>query len=121
MAQNETNKVGTVEDSTGRIALVPGGKTMPSTWSKCSIGSGQKRRTFLKIALVTFLIATVIAFLLPFRYTSTTSFVPPMMSSSSSMASMVVGQLSALGAGDLLGQKNPGELYSGDSQEPLHR
>ena len=70
-------------------------------------------RTVLKVTLATFLIATAVAFILPFRYTSTTSFVPPMMSSSSSMASMVAGQLSALGAGDLLGQKNPGELYSG--------
>src|ERR1035438_7425771 len=73
------------------------------------------KRTILKIAFAVFAIATAIAFLLPFRYTSTTSFIPPAnISSGNSMASLVEGQLSSLGAGDILGGvKNPGDLYSG--------
>jgi len=70
------------------------------------------------IARVTFgalAIATVVAFLLPVRYTSSVSFIPPNLSNGSSMASALAGQLSALGAGDLLGGgvKNSGDLYAG--------
>jgi capsular polysaccharide biosynthesis protein len=72
------------------------------------------KKTLLVVTVGCFVIATAVAFLLPFRYTSSTSFVPPSLSSSSSMASAVAGQLSALGAGDMLGGvKNPGDLYSG--------
>ena len=60
-----------------------------------------------------FAIATVYAFLLPFSYTSTASFIPPALSSGNSMASAVAGQLTALGAGGLLnGGKSPGDLYA---------
>lgn len=71
------------------------------------------KRTIFRVTIGCFVIATVVAFLLPFRYTSTVTFIPP-GTSSSSMASAVAGQLSALGAGDLLGGvKNPGDMYSG--------
>ena len=60
-------------------------------------------------------LVTGFAFLLPFLYTSTTSFIPPAnLGNGNSMASVVAGQLSAMGAGDLLGSiKNPGDLYAG--------
>jgi tyrosine-protein kinase Etk/Wzc len=75
----------------------------------------EKKRKILGIALVSFVLSTVVAFLLPLRYTSTTSFIPPSnIGNSGSMASMVAGQLSSLGAGDLLGSvKSPGDLYAG--------
>src|SRR5665213_4134847 len=61
------------------------------------------KRTILGVSLGIFVIATVYAFLLPFRYTSTVSFIPPSVSSGRSIASAVAGQLSALGTGNLLG------------------
>jgi uncharacterized protein involved in exopolysaccharide biosynthesis len=73
------------------------------------------KRTILTTTFAVFAIATAVAFLLPFRYTSTTSFIPPAnIGSGNSMASLVEGQLSAMGAGDLFGSiKNPGDLYAG--------
>jgi tyrosine-protein kinase Etk/Wzc len=73
------------------------------------------KRTILFATLTTLVIATAVAFLLPLKYTSTVSFIPPALSGgSSSMATLVAGQLSALGAGDLVGGiKSPGELYAG--------
>ena len=69
----------------------------------------------LKITLAIFLIATAVAFVIPFRYTSTTSFIPPAnVGNGNAMASMVAGQLAAVGAGDLLGSiKNPSDMYAG--------
>ena len=70
--------------------------------------------TIFGVSFGVFAIATVYAFLLPFQYTSAVSFIPPNLNGSSSMASALAGQLSALGAGDLVGGvKNPGDLYSG--------
>jgi len=72
------------------------------------------KKTILSVTLGVFAIATAIAFLLPRRYTSTVSFIPPAVSGNNSMASVVAGQLSALGAGELLGSgKGPGDLYAG--------
>ena len=72
------------------------------------------RWTILIASLATFFIATVYAFLLPFAYTSTAAFIPPSLSNSSSLSSLVAGQLSAFGAGDLLGGvKNSGDVYAG--------
>jgi uncharacterized protein involved in exopolysaccharide biosynthesis len=60
------------------------------------------------------LLATVVAFLLPFRYTSVTSFIPPSLGNNSSMLSAIAGQLSGVGAGDLFGANKPSaELYAG--------
>jgi len=73
------------------------------------------KRTILGATFAIFAIAALVAYLLPPGYTSTTSFVPPANAGSgSSMASIVSGQLSAIGAGDLLGGiKSPGDLYAG--------
>jgi tyrosine-protein kinase Etk/Wzc len=72
------------------------------------------RRTILAGSFAVFAIATIVAFLIPFRYTSTASFIPPTLNGGSSMASAVAGQLSALGAGDIFGGvKSSGELYTG--------
>jgi tyrosine-protein kinase Etk/Wzc len=74
----------------------------------------REKKTIFRVTLGCFAIATLIAFVLPFQYTSTVSFIPPNLSNSSSMASALAGQLSALGAGDLVGGvKNPGDLYAG--------
>jgi tyrosine-protein kinase Etk/Wzc len=75
----------------------------------------QGRKTVLLCTLACGLVVTAIAFRLPLWYTSTTSFIPPAnLGSNNSMASLVAGQLSAMGAGDLLGNiKNPGDLYAG--------
>jgi tyrosine-protein kinase Etk/Wzc len=70
--------------------------------------------TILRTTLAAIAIATVIAFLVPVRYTSSTSFVPPTLGSSSSMATALAGQLSSLGAADLIGGvKSPGDMYAG--------
>jgi uncharacterized protein involved in exopolysaccharide biosynthesis len=70
--------------------------------------------TIVRLSVGFFVIATIVAFLLPFRYTSTVSFIPPNLSNGNSAASMVAGQLSALGAGDILGGgRNSGDLYAG--------
>jgi uncharacterized protein involved in exopolysaccharide biosynthesis len=59
-------------------------------------------------------LATAVAFLLPFQYTSEASFIPPNLSSGSSVASALAGQLSSLGAGDILGVgKTSGDVYAG--------
>jgi len=71
----------------------------------------------MQIAAVTVLFlvgATVVAFLLPFRYTSVTSFIPPALGNNSSVLSAIAGQFSGLGAGDLLGtNKTSEQLYAG--------
>jgi uncharacterized protein involved in exopolysaccharide biosynthesis len=72
------------------------------------------RRTVFAVCISAFAMATIIAFLLPFWYTSAVSFIPPNLGGNSSMASALAGQISALGAGDLLGGvKTPGDLYAG--------
>src|ERR1035438_8820861 len=74
----------------------------------------REKKTILRLTAGVFFVATVVAFQLPHIYTSSVSFIPPAQSGSSSMASVVAGQLSALGAGDLLGgTKGPGDLYAG--------
>lgn len=72
------------------------------------------KRLIVMVALVCTLLATVTAYVLPVKYTSVASFLPPSIGGGNSMTSMVAGQLSALGAGDLLGgMKNSGDLYAG--------
>jgi len=71
------------------------------------------RRTILATSVAILAVATVIAFLLPFQYTSTVSFIPPSSSSGGSMAAALAGQLSALG-GDAFGAgKSSGDQYVG--------
>ena len=74
----------------------------------------RERRFIAATTCTFFVIATAIAFLLPLRYTSTVSFIPPSLNNSNSMASALAGQLSAFGAGELIGgMKNSGDLYAG--------
>jgi len=73
-------------------------------------------RTILVFTVVAFAVAVAAAYLIPPRYTSQASFIPP-PTSSSSTASALAGQLaqiSGLGAGSLMGGiKSPGDLYVG--------
>lgn len=74
----------------------------------------RERNLILGVAAVVTVFATITAFLLPVQYTSTTSFIPPNLNNSSSLASALGGQLAALSAGDVLGgMKSPGDLYAG--------
>ncbi|MDR3746154.1 MAG: GNVR domain-containing protein [Acidobacteriaceae bacterium] len=58
------------------------------------------RRSVCAITLAVFLVATAVAFLIPAKYTSSTTIIPPSSGSSSSIATAVAGQVSsALGAG----------------------
>jgi uncharacterized protein involved in exopolysaccharide biosynthesis len=113
MAENEMDRAGiaepyanataAVEEEESSIDLVELFETLR-----------QGRKVIFRVTLATFAIATAVAFLLPLSYTSNVSFIPPNLNNSSSMASALAGQLSALGGGDLLGGvKNPGDLYSG--------
>jgi uncharacterized protein involved in exopolysaccharide biosynthesis len=74
----------------------------------------QSQRTIWKVSLGCLAAATIIAFLLPHRFTSEVAFIPPSLNGNASLASALSGQLSALGAGDLLGAgKTSGDLYAG--------
>jgi tyrosine-protein kinase Etk/Wzc len=74
----------------------------------------REKRTIFATAVVCFIVATIYAFLLPFQYTSDVSFIAPSGGSGGSMAAALAGQLTAVGAGDLLGSvKSPGDLYAG--------
>jgi tyrosine-protein kinase Etk/Wzc len=68
-----------------------------------------------RVAGAVTLLSVITAFVLPVRYTSTASFIPPSNSSAGgSMTAAIAGQLSILGAGDLLsGSKASGDLYAG--------
>jgi uncharacterized protein involved in exopolysaccharide biosynthesis len=68
-----------------------------------------------KVTVAATILSVITAFILPVRYTSMASFIPPSNSSTGgSLASAIAGQLSVLGAGDLLsGSKATGELYAG--------
>lgn len=71
------------------------------------------RWRILQMGLAASILAALFAFLLPSTYTSTASLVPPSASGSSSAAALM-GQLSALGAGSLMGAgKSSGDLYVG--------
>jgi len=74
------------------------------------------RRGKKQIALTTaaaFAIAVLVAFILPAEYTSSVSFIPPSGSSSSAMASAILGQLPMLAGSELGGFKNSGDVYAG--------
>jgi uncharacterized protein involved in exopolysaccharide biosynthesis len=88
-----------------------------SSWSLTEfyVGLKQDRRLIATVTIVCTLLATVAAFILPVKYTSTASLIPPSLGGGSSMASALAGQLATLGgAGDLLGNfKSSGDLYAG--------
>ncbi len=71
------------------------------------------RRSILSAGLVGLVLAASLAALLPNTYTAFTSFVPPGSNVGPSSAAALMGQLSALGAGGLLGGKSQGDLYVG--------
>lgn len=76
----------------------------------------EQRRFLWRVTVLAFVIATVVAFLIPKRYQSTTRLMPPDQQSGSGMAMLAAMSGKAgvnLGglAGDLLGVKNSGDLF----------
>lgn len=60
------------------------------------------------------ILALVLALVLPPKFTSSASFIPPNANNSSSLAAALAGQVSAMmGSSPLGGGKSPGELYAG--------
>jgi len=77
-----------------------------------------RRKFFLRAAAIGLLASTLLAFLIPKSYTSTTQLMPPDTQSTSGMAMMAAMAAKAGGglagvAGDLLGLKNSGALFIG--------
>ena len=74
----------------------------------------ENRGIIVKASVGSCALALAVSFLIPAKYTSQASFIPPALSSNASMASMIAGQISSLGGGELLGgTKNSGDLYAG--------
>jgi uncharacterized protein involved in exopolysaccharide biosynthesis len=113
MSQEAMDRVGTTESCESPLVVEEQGEgsidlveLLRRLW--------QGRRPILEVALGVLAISAAVAYLLPVKYTSTFSFIPPTLSNSSSMASLVAGQLSSMGASELLGgSKSPGDLYAG--------
>jgi uncharacterized protein involved in exopolysaccharide biosynthesis len=78
----------------------------------------KNRRFFLRVATLSLIASTLVAFLIPKSYTSTAQLMPPDTQSSSgiammaAMAAKVGGGLGSM-AGDLLGVKSSGALFIG--------
>ncbi len=77
-----------------------------------------RRRFFFRAVAVGLLVSTLVAFLIPKSYTSTTQLMPPDPQSTSGMAMMAAMAAKAGGglagvAGDLLGLKSSGALFIG--------
>jgi capsule polysaccharide export protein KpsE/RkpR len=77
-----------------------------------------RRRFFSRAAAIGLIISTLIAFLIPKSYTSTTQLMPPDSQSASGMAMMAAMAAKAGGglagvAGDLLGLKSSGAMFIG--------
>jgi uncharacterized protein involved in exopolysaccharide biosynthesis len=77
-----------------------------------------RRRFFLRAVAASLLVSTLVAFLIPKSYTSTTQLMPPDPQSTSGMAMMAAMAAKAGGglagvAGDLLGLKSSGALFIG--------
>lgn len=77
-----------------------------------------RRRLFFRAAAIGLLVSTLVAFLIPKSYTSTTQLMPPDLQSTSGMAMMAAMSAKAGGglgavAGDLLGLKSSGALFIG--------
>jgi capsule polysaccharide export protein KpsE/RkpR len=76
------------------------------------------RRTLCRAALAGFLVGTILAFVLPKRFQSTTLLMPPDAQPSSALTMAALASRSGMGglgdfAGDLLGLKSPGALFVG--------
>lgn len=111
MVENRTDKLGTSEtDAAGLPIVEEDSINLSELFQKLRRG----KWTIFGGTFVVCAAMTAIAYLLPVRYTSMVSFIPPALNSSSSMTTALAGQLSSLGAGDLLGGvKSPGDLYAG--------
>jgi len=78
----------------------------------------ERRRLFFRAGAIGLLVSTLVAFVIPKSYTSTTQLMPPDPQSTSGMAMMAAmaakgaGGLGAV-AGDLLGLKSSGALFIG--------
>ena len=94
--------------------LLPQAEAKPITLSLILETLYEGRRLILIATLVTVLLATALAFLLPRTYTSTATFIPPGTNNNSGL-SAIMGQMSLMGGGALLGSggKTQGELYVG--------
>src|SRR5712692_6414504 len=78
----------------------------------------ERRRSLLRAAAIGLLASTLVAFLIPKSYTSTTQLMPPDPQSTSGMAMMAAMAAKGAGglggvAGDLLGLKSSGALFIG--------
>jgi tyrosine-protein kinase Etk/Wzc len=75
----------------------------------------RKRRTVVGVALLAGILTGCVSLLMPNLYTAAGSLLPSQSDSVRTSASALAGQLSALGAGSLLGggAKSPGDLYVG--------
>jgi uncharacterized protein involved in exopolysaccharide biosynthesis len=71
-------------------------------------------KTIGTFVLVSIAAGVVLCFVLPVKYTSATSFIPPSNLSSGTGAAALAGQLSGLGGAEILGVgRTSGELYTG--------
>ena len=98
----------------GSQDMFPGDEMRPITLALV-LQTLYRGRRIIKIATAaTFLLAIVVAFLLPRVYTATATFVPPGVNNTSGL-SAIMGQVSSLGAGAILGSggKSQGDLYVG--------
>src|SRR5436309_5148594 len=82
-----------------------------------------RRRFFFQAVTAGLLVSTLVAFLIPKSYTSTTQLMPPDPQSTSGMAMMAAMAAKAGGgfagvAGDLLGLKSSGALFIGVLRSP---
>jgi len=91
-------------DGDGSVDLLEVLRTLWADW-----------RVVAKVTVAVTILSVITAFVLPVRYTSIASFIPPNNSSAGgSMAATLAGQLSILGGSDLLGgAKASGDLYAG--------
>jgi uncharacterized protein involved in exopolysaccharide biosynthesis len=63
---------------------------------------------------LTVILAVLLSFLFPVRYTSTTSFIPPNVTTGTTAAAALGGQLAPLAGAEFLGLgKNSSDLYAG--------
>jgi len=74
----------------------------------------RRRRLIVKMALGMALVGVILSLLLPFRYTASTSILPPQQNSSAGAALMAqlgsLGSVASLAGGSLGGLKNPNDL-----------
>ncbi|MGA8042432.1 MAG: GNVR domain-containing protein, partial [Terracidiphilus sp.] len=76
----------------------------------------ERKRTILRVTAAFAILAVIVSFILPKRYTASVTLLPPQQTSS--MSAALASQLGSLGgmaalAGGSLGLKNPNDLYVG--------